>query len=169
MSDDAKYEAERKARHKKEIAELEKTLKKYPLPPGIEVEDLVYPLKYEDSEVLDDSMERYSQYQLNKFELWNVEGARVNSWCIPVLLISKGRGNQPDRNYAIDVTGGMCRIGRGPHVKVCVTVYVTKQNKKRLLEKGFLKLIRDGQTQAGQTRDQISTRRANTAMRRGWY
>lgn len=165
------YEKERKARLKKERAEMEKTVKEYPLPDGVEIDDLFRPENYQDQVHFDDTINNYDRNQLNSFEIWSVEGRRVNSWCIPVLLISKGKGAQPDRNYAIQTDGAMCRIGKGPHVKACLTVYVTVHNKKRLIEAGYLSLIRKGQMDAGQTRDIISTNRAQGALRRavrGW-
>ena len=61
-------------------------------------------------------------------------------------------------------TGSQVRIGRGPHVKHCVKVYVTKKRLEKL--QWLIDLYDSGQEGANETRDRISTRRARTANRR---
>lgn len=100
-----------------------------------------------------------------EFELWHTERF---GWCIPTLLISRNtRGVNPDRTYATSVEGSNCSIGRGPHVKATVRIYVTDKNLKRLQK--FLDIREKGQAFAGETRDRISTRRMNTRHRRSMW
>jgi hypothetical protein len=94
-------------------------------------------------------------------------------WCIPTLLIrkaSRGYGygsQQPNRTYAVSIeSGSVCRIGLGPHVKHRLRVWVRKGRTEAL--KPLLDLLLQGQENAGIIRDRISSRRAQTALRRGF-
>lgn len=123
------------------------------LPKEIKVSDLKYP-SWKSKDRLATS-----------FELWFTERFE---WCIPTLLISRAsrRSSQTtDRTYGIALDGQIVRIGRGPHVLKTVTVYV-KESRKEKLQK-FLDLKLKGEQGAGEIRDNISTRRANSALNRG--
>lgn len=89
-------------------------------------------------------------------------------WCLATLLIRKaGRRavEGGDRTYAVRIaTGETVAVGLGPHVKARATVYVRKSRGKALA--GYLEMIRQGAERANQIRDRISTRRAQTALRR---
>lgn len=113
--------------------------------------------------------EGYRQERL-MFDLWHT--ARFG-WCIPTLQIrhagaairSRNAGITQDRTYAVEVsTGRVTRIGFGPHVTAQVTVYVTERRREAL--QPLLNLRTKGQADAGDIRDRISTRRAQTALRR---
>lgn len=128
------------------------------LPKGILKSDLKYPKDYKDHSYEHD------------FELWYTERF---GWCIPTLLISKARrgSNVNDRTYAITInTKETICVGKGPHVKESVKVYVKKSRVSDL--QSFLDLKEEGESKAGEIRDSISTRRMNTMQRRhygGWY
>jgi hypothetical protein len=62
------------------------------------------------------------------------------------------------------MTGEPVTMGKGPHVLRTVTVYV-RNGRKDALQK-FLDLKVQGEAKAGDIRDRISTRRAQTALRR---
>lgn len=141
-----------------------------PLPLEFKADDLEFPSYKSNSSIGYDEMHKLGlEYDDLRFELWYVANF---GWCIPTLLISKaGRrrpAGTPDRTYAIMVDGGRgCRIGRGPHVTAQLTVYVTKKNIERLRK--FIDLRKQGQVQANETRDRISTRRMLTQqLRRSW-
>ena len=130
------------------------------LPKGILVSDLSYPKDYNDN-------------TYETFDLWFVPS--LGGWVIPSLLISKtsrrvrqmhGAG-LTDRYYAIGVNGKLCRVGRGPHVTETHTVYVRKSRLSAL--QSFLDLREKGAGDAGMVRDRISTRRAQTQMRRSQW
>jgi hypothetical protein len=128
------------------------------LPKGILKSDLKYPTDYKDHSYSDD------------FELWYTERF---GWCIPTLLIAKARrgAKVPDRTYAVTLTNKetIC-VGRGPHVKSIVKVYVKKSRVSAL--QSFLDIKNSGECKAGEIRDSISTRRMNSMQRRhsgGWY
>jgi hypothetical protein len=127
------------------------------LPKGITEKDLKYPERHDFPENF--------QYEDRSFELWFCGSF---GWCIPTLQI-RGAGRRmgvAPRTYAVSVdTKKVCRIGLGPHVLKRVTVYVRKSRLEVL--KPFLDLRREGAIAANNVRDRISTRRAQSAMRRG--
>ena len=128
------------------------------LPTGITAKDLTYP-KWK----LNDTANRV----VDQFELWYTERF---GWCIPTLLIRRaGRfsSQSSDRTYATTMDGDPIRMGLGPHVKAQVTVYVRESRKADLQR--FLDLKTNGEATAGDIRDRISTRRAQTEMRRSIY
>jgi len=136
---------------------MEKTLKPVaPLPQPLTLRDLKYP----DWKSKDKAVQPY-QFQLYYTERFG--------WCLPTLHIrNAGRysNNQnPARTYAISVKdGSICRMGLGPHVKQTLTVYVRKSTLKGM--QSLLDLQREGAEKANMIRDRISTRRANTTLRR---
>jgi hypothetical protein len=104
-----------------------------------------------------------------EFEIWYTERF---GWCIPTLGISgisrRGRaaGITTARTYAIAIKdGGQVRVGHGPHVLATHRVLVRESRLEAL--KPLLDLMIQGQASAGDTRDRISTRRANS--RRSGY
>jgi hypothetical protein len=140
------------------------------LPEGILAKDLERPsFKSKDGLV--------SNWDSNHFELWCVAmRAGPIEWFIPTLLIAKASrrsANTTARTYATRVKDGASgyRIGRGPHVKAVVTVYIRKSRAKALQR--FLDMRTAGQETAGQIRDRISSRRAQGELmraqgRRSW-
>jgi hypothetical protein len=124
------------------------------LPTGILDTDLDYPA--------------YADNSYESFELWDVQNV---GWVIPSLLISRAgrrqRATTPgvsDRYYAAGLDGKVWRVGRGPHVKRTVAVYVKKSRLTAL--QPFLTLRDKGSADANVIRDRISTRRARTALAR---
>lgn len=133
---------------------------KIPLPAPVLESDLKYP----SYATTGDESQHFAKGLANtQFELWYTERF---GWCIPTLLISSGRRmNTTDRTYAIAIKDKqLVRIGKGPHVLRQVTVYITEARKEVLLP--MLVLLEEGQVKSGDTRDRISTRRANTINRR---
>ena len=68
------------------------------------------------------------------------------------------------RTYAITLSGQLCRVGLGPHVKARATVYVT-EGRKEALQK-YVVLASTGADKANDVRDAISTRRMRSTLRR---
>jgi hypothetical protein len=101
------------------------------------------------------------QYELATFEMWYTEQM---GWCIPTLLIAKAGRASTDRTYATTLAGKQVRIGRGPHVKRVVTIYVRESRLKEL--KHYFDLQRDGAEVSNQIRDRISSRRAQGQIMR---
>jgi hypothetical protein len=102
-----------------------------------------------------------------RFELWYV---RAFGWCVPTLLIRQPgrRSSQTSaRTYATTLDGKPVRIGLGPHVEVTCTVHVREGSRKRL--QSYLDLQRNGAVTANEIRDRISTRRAQSALRRRFF
>lgn len=129
------------------------------LPEGVLKSDLTRP-GWKSKTVMAKDADGYSTLQ---FEIWH--SARFG-WCIPTLLIGKARHrNTTDRTYATTLKGELVRIGMGPHVTATHTVYV-KASRLKILQK-YIDLQHKGAAKAGDTRDRISTRRAQTAARRG--
>jgi len=86
-------------------------------------------------------------------------------WVITTLFISGGRSRgMSDRTYGISLEGNLVTVGRGPHVKRQVTVYLRQSRMKALAQ--YLELYNKGLERAHVTRDTISTRRANSVTRR---
>lgn len=130
------------------------------LPDEVRETDLKYP-SWESSKNNEDNR------VVNTFEMWYTERF---GWCIPTLFISRARrgSNMNDRTYGVAIKdGGVVTMGKGPHVLRTVTVYVKKGRADAL--KNLIDLKTKGEGDAGQIRDRISTRRANTALRRGSY
>jgi hypothetical protein len=86
-------------------------------------------------------------------------------WFIANLRIGSGRGHA-DRTYATRISDGKTgfRIGKGPHVTDTITVYVTTKNKLRLAP--LVAMADEGEIDANQIRDRISTRRAQGQLHR---
>lgn len=128
------------------------------LPKGINETDITSPKKY-DALVED--------WDKRQFEMWYTERF---GWCIPTLMISRASsrarsaGATTDRSYAISVKDErLVTIGRGPHVKRTVTVYVRKTRAEALQK--FLDLRDKGSEQANDYRDQLSTKRLRSRGR----
>lgn len=133
-------------------------MKEIKLPKQVKASDLKYP-KWNS---------KAKHFYDKDFELWYTERF---GWCIPTLFISRARrgSNMQDRTYAVPVNDSTqtVTVGKGPHVLKTVNVYVTEKNLKRLQTLVDIKV--KGQGNAGQIRDNISTRRANTMARRSIY
>lgn len=129
------------------------------LPLGLTEADLKYP-KYDSKDKMVYDVGEHGSYTL--YEVSDRNGTVW--WAIATLGIAKGRGNS-DRTYAVKVdNGSLVRVGRGPHVKRTVTVYV-RQSRAKDLEK-LQTLYMSGLTAAGQVRDRISSRRAQGQLMR---
>lgn len=129
------------------------------LPDEIQARDLEYP-SWESRKNNDDNR------IVEQFEMWFTERF---GWCIPTLFISKARrgSGMNDRSYGVALDGTVVTIGKGPHVLKTVTVYVRQRRLEKLQK--FLDLKKTGEGKAGDIRDRISTRRANTILHRGLY
>lgn len=136
----------------------------YPLPKDITAKDLVYP-DYKDGDKLTTIQEGPESWNKRSasFELWYTEQM---GWCIPTLLISNARrgSSNPARTYATTLDGKPVRIGRGPHVKRIVTVYVRESRLKALQH--YLDKQKAGAEVSNQIRDRISSRRAQGQIMR---
>lgn len=138
-------------------------MKNIELPKQVKASDLTYP-----------SWKSKVKHLYDKdFELWYTERF---GWCIPTLFISRARrgSGMQDRTYGISLSGETVTMGKGPHVLKTVNVYVTEKNLSRL--QTLVDLKEQGMGKAGNIRDTISTRRANTMARRaqwanrtGWF
>lgn len=134
-----------------------------PLPSGITTLDITRP---EYGKKADEYVENWDD---RYFEIWAVSMAGEKlEWFIPTLSIAKARRgtNYAARTYATRIADGKggYRIGRGPHVKACVTVYVRKRRYEDLRK--YLDMRSAGAETANQIRDRISSRRAQGALER---
>ncbi len=135
------------------------------LPPMINVSDTKYPPYKSKNPVVWDAANhgRLTFHHTERF-----------GWCIATLPISGARAGSGyvARTYAIRLepkwSGSteheIVSVGNGPHVSKTVEVYVRK-NRVKTLQK-YLDLYAKGMGDAGSIRDRISTRRANTSLRR---
>jgi hypothetical protein len=89
-------------------------------------------------------------------------------WIVTTLLIRGGRSvGASDRSYGIAVEDGqLVRVGRGPHVKQEILVYMRVNRMSDL--QPFLDLYNEGLEQAHISRDTRSSRAAATSARRGF-
>jgi hypothetical protein len=128
------------------------------LPQGILVADLQYPRRGQHADKV--------RWEDRSFELWYVPSF---GWCIPTLQIrgvSRRSTQTTPRTYAVTVNEGkVVRIGLGPHVTLRHTVHVRKNRVAAL--KRYIELRNGGAVKANTIRDQISSRRAQTILRRG--
>jgi hypothetical protein len=123
-----------------------------------------------------------------KFPAWNgknklaysvANAGRLNfhyvakrGWVIATLPISAAKRGSglTDRTYAVQVeeqaTGehSIVTVGKGPHVLSTITVYITEKRLAKLQK--FVDIYTEGLGDAGSIRDRISTRRAQTVLRR---
>lgn len=148
-----KYTKQELSRKRREQAELAAFLKAHPLPKGVKTVDLKYP-SHREKRVYDED-----------FELWFITGF---GWVIPTLFIrAAGRraaAGSSHRTYAVRVdNGGGCRVGIGPHVLRRLRVYVRKVRQAALAP--LIALHHQGEVQANQSRDRISTRRMRNTYR----
>lgn len=136
------------------------TSSKITLPKDIQSSDLKYPdYKSNDKLVRIQAGPESWQAESAIFELWYTEQM---GWCIPTLLIAKG--STTDRTYATTLDGKQVRIGKGPHVKRTVTVYV-RQSRLSVLQR-YLDLKQSGAEVSNQIRDRISSRRVQGQIMR---
>jgi hypothetical protein len=128
-----------------------------PLPAGILASDLVYP-----DGTRKDQFDPRGRLEDRLFGLWYTERF---GWCIPTLPI-RGAGRQATpRTYGYAIRDRqLVSLGRGPHVKATHTVYVKASRADAL--KPFLDLRDTGLEKAGEYRDGLSSRRAQTSLRR---
>lgn len=134
-----------------------------PLPKGIIERDLKYPAYRRDYK------KRIAVEHTLMFHYVEQYG-----WVIATLHIrNPGRwasaACSTARTYAIRVKDKqIVTVGMGPHVKKSITVKVWSTRLKAL--QPYVDLYNEGMEKAGQIRDRISSRRANTVLRRGaWY
>lgn len=152
-------EAQRMAAEKKR---LEAIAKKYPLPESIKVADLLE-ISW-SKRATDAQLSQYTaRFSSSEFEMWYTESF---GWCSPTLSINNRNRCGSYRTYAVRLKdNALVRIGNGPHVLAKVTVRLSKSNAKRILTR-YIDTLAQGAEKAHETRDRISTRRANTALRR---
>ena len=103
-----------------------------------------------------------------EFSLWYVDA--LGGWCVPTLLIrnaSRRSSSKTDRTYATTLDGKPVRIGMGPHVSAIARVYV-RASRKAALQR-YLDLQSEGSKTAHEIRDRISSRRAQSALRRRFF
>lgn len=94
-------------------------------------------------------------------------------WVIATLVIgSAKRGSGlADRTYAVQVEKqasgdhSIVTVGKGPHVLSSIVVYLTEKRLTKLRK--YVDIYTAGLGDAGSIRDRISTRRAQTVLRRG--
>ena len=120
------------------------------LPFGIKKSDLGYPKDYKDS-------------ILHYIDIYEVERF---GWVVATLPIggSSRRSGYAQRTYAVTADGKVCRVGKGPHVKQTIKVYVAKSRAKDLSE--LVELYTNGAVKANTIRDRISSRRAQGQLNR---
>ena len=141
------------------------------LPAGILDSDLAHPKDWKLLAHESYDSPKYTQYGGTiQFDLWYTERF---GWAIPTLGIRNASarhrsiGITAPRTYAVTVKDkSLITCGLGPHVKARVTVYVKKSRFKAL--QPYLDIMIDGQVKANDCRDRISTRRANTLLRRSF-
>lgn len=126
------------------------------LPEGILKSDLDFPDWKKDGLAHD-------QGDSGQLTFYEVDGRESHFWCMATLLIAKSR-KFADRFYAIRLDGQIVRVGRGPHVKQELTVYIKKSRVKALQK--YLDLHKKGLTEANQIRDRIGSRRAQGQLHR---
>lgn len=86
-------------------------------------------------------------------------------WCVATLPISGSRGFKAARTYAISVKDNqIVTVGAGPHVLRTLNVGVRESRLAAL--QVYLDLKLKGEGTAGEIRDRISTRRAQSIYRR---
>ncbi len=88
-------------------------------------------------------------------------------WCVATLHIrNPGRRSTQTtaRTYGVTLDGQVVTIGMGPHVLRTIELYVTAARVAALQR--YLDLKEKGLADAGEIRDRISTRRAQTVQRR---
>lgn len=132
-----------------------------PLPKGITL-----PKGIIESDTQTEKWKKGDRYQ-GQFELWFTQRF---GWCMPTLDISGARrGQDTRRSYGVklegDIKDSVVTMGSGPHILATVVVYVRESRKDAL--QPFLERRTAGLAVAGEIRDRISTRRANTIARRG--
>ena len=149
------------------------------LPPDVMAEDLKYPGWYEkdnpDRGLRTDELTALGlSYESGWFGTFTFYKTERFGWVLTTLLIGKAGRRAPrgttDRFYGITVKYGkgmkyeLVTVGKGPHVTATATVYLKAGNIDRLRK--YVELWKEGMSRAGDTRDRISTRRANTINRR---
>lgn len=134
-----------------------KTVTAPTFPEGVTVKDTEYP-KWDSK---DKAVRELGDYGQITMHLTTAFG-----WCVATLPISKARrAGLTDRTYGVRVSDGAgVRVGAGPHVTKTITVYLRKSRVK-VLQK-YIDLFQKGLIQANETRDRISSRRAEGVQRR---
>ena len=146
-----------------------KNTKTVELPKGILKSDTKYPSwnpKSKNRQVYD--VGNHGELTFHKTETFG--------WVIATLPIANARKDFVARTYAVSVEPKpystdhqIVTVGNGPHVLSTIKVYITTKRLKAL--QPFIDTYNKGMASAGNIRDRISTRRANTVMRRsgfGW-
>jgi hypothetical protein len=139
-----------------------------PLPPGVERADTGYSTGGKTGEGLsyDFLKEQGVGYDTGfpgYVELYLCSNlSKGTQWVVTTLPIS---GGNPPRTYGIGVDDGkVYTVGRGPHVKAVVQLWVRKGNWDRV--KKYVELWKKGMADAGAIRDRISSRRSQGILRR---
>ena len=126
------------------------------LPPGVTAADVKYPTVYGD--VAND----LGDY--GKLTFYHVAGRHETYWAIATLPIGKSRNGYADRTYAVTLSGKVVTVGKGPHVKETVSVWIRKSRLGALQK--YVDLFTQGKGDAGMIRDRIGSRRAQGQLMR---
>jgi len=150
--------------------------KQIPLPTGITKTDLNRP-KWSEKDG-----PNYDVGESGSFTLYYTDRF---GWVLRTLFISRGTRGQPDRYYGRTLgripipeglryseraereAGKLVRAGSGPHVLAEVTIYCSKKRTEKL--QWLIDEFNAGMADAGDCRDRISTRRANSRRRRSEF
>lgn len=91
-------------------------------------------------------------------------------WVVCTLHIrnaGRARAGSPARSYGISERGEICTVGLGPHVLETLEVRIRANRAEAL--KGLIALHAKGEVDANSIRDRISSRRAQTSLRRSVF
>ena len=140
---------------------MTKIITKSSLPFGLKESDLKWPKRPRDYKWgkphQTDVLHSIVLYETQRF-----------GWIVTTLLIrNPGRHSRSDaqaRTYGVDKDGKVVRVGLGPHVLRTIEVHVTRGRAEAL--KTLSDLYVKGLADAGSIRDRISSRRAQTNLRR---
>jgi hypothetical protein len=130
------------------------------LPPGVKLSDLAYPRHHYDVPL---------EQRDTVTHTLTLDYVESFGWCVRTLHIRnpgrRARAGATERTYASRVSDGRpVRIGIGPHVKRTIHVYVRRSRLDAL--KRLVDLHEQGAVDANTIRDRISSRRAQSALRR---
>lgn len=139
------------------------------LPADVKAADLVYPKYTSKTKIAWDKLKEQG-FTGDCLRFYKTTGF---GWVLTTLLISnpsrRHRADATARTYGVTLDGRLVRVGLGPHVVAKCSVYVTTANWERLSK--YVELWKKGMELAGNTRDRISTRRAQGQAYRsqfGW-
>jgi hypothetical protein len=138
------------------------------LPAGITAADLEHRCPHKSVAAYDkwrEANKLLAYPQPRSLTLYNTERF---GWIVTTLLIKSGtRRNVSDRSYGVTLDGQLVRVGFGPHVRRKIEVYLRESRMTDL--QPFLDLYNQGLERAHESRDTLSTRRAQGSLRRSRF